>query len=150
MKMISLREFHGKPRLFSKGTYFHYRYCYYYRSRNRYRFQLRMVRTGFITSGVGLSPSEERRAKENEAAVVAGTTCRASWRSTWRHMQFDKGCAKTIPQSGTHWVACRMHAMHPEWSYETSSIILLMCYDLQLFPPHPGSQAPRARIRTCR
>jgi hypothetical protein len=93
-----------------------------------------MARTGFITSGVGPSPSEERRAKENEAAIVPGTMCRASWRSTWRHMQFDEGCAfrsrasrstgcaKTIPQSGTHWVACRMHAMHPEWSYETSSI----------------------------
>jgi hypothetical protein len=57
-----------------------------------------MARTGFITSGVGPSPSEERRAKENEAAIVAGTMA----------MQFDEGCA------------FRSRAK-PEWSYETSS-----------------------------
>jgi hypothetical protein len=60
-----------------------------------------IVRTGFITSGVGPSPSEERRAKENEAAIVAGTTA----------MQFDGGCA------------FRSRAK-PEWSYEISSIVI--------------------------
>jgi hypothetical protein len=30
-----------------------------------------MHRTGFITPGVGPSPSEKRRAKESEAAIVA-------------------------------------------------------------------------------
>jgi hypothetical protein len=59
-----------------------------------------LLRTGFITSGVGPSPSEERRAKENEAAIVAGTTT----------MQFDEGCA------------FRSRAK-PEWSYETISKI---------------------------
>jgi hypothetical protein len=105
-----------------------------------------MNRTGFITSGVGPSPSEERRAKENEAAIVAGTTCRASWRSTWRHMQFDEGCA------------FRSRAK-PEWSYETSSSFRGSSYSLNptfqppvSFPMHqfPLMQQPekvKVRVR---
>ena len=64
-------------------------------------------------------------AAKRDAAILFGNMAKQHDKGSGHRSYASRstGCAKTIPQSGTLWVACRMYAMHPEWSYETSSTI---------------------------